>query len=55
MLHGAVDDYFDLIKFLQWSTNNKALTSTTLCDYPLKTHSLSSTVRTDEKEESILI
>ena len=55
MLHGAVDDYFGLIKFLQWFTNNKALTSTTLFDYPLETYSLCWTVRTDKKEESILI
>ena len=55
MLNGAVDDYFRLIKFLQWSANNKAMTATTLFDYPLETYSLLSTVRTDKKEESTLI
>ena len=55
MFHGAVDDYFRFIKFLQWSTNNKAMTATTLFDYPLETYCLLSTVRTDKKEESTLI
>ena len=55
MLNGAVDDYFRLIKFLQWSENNKAMTATTLFNYPLETYSLLSTVRTDKKEESTLI
>ena len=55
MLNGAVDDYFRLIKFLQWSANNKAMTATTLFDYPLETYCLLSTVRTDKKEESTLI
>ena len=55
VLNGAVDDYFRLIKFLQWSANNKAMTATTLFDYPLETYSLLSTVRTDKKEESTLI
>ena len=55
MLHGAVDDYFRLMKFLQWSVNNKAMTATTLFEYPLETYSLPSTVRTDKKGESTLI
>ena len=55
VLNGAVDDYFRLIKFLQWSENNKAMTATTLFNYPLETYSLLSTVRTDKKEESTLI
>ena len=55
MLHGAVDDYFRLIKFLRWSTNDKAMTATTLFDYPLETYSLPSTVKTDKKGESALI
>ena len=55
VLNGAVDDYFRLIKFLQWSANNKAMTATTLFDYPLETYCLLSTVRTDKKEESTLI
>ena len=55
MLHGAVDDYFRLMKFLQWSANNKAMTATTLFEYPLETYSLPSTVRTDKKGESTLI
>ena len=55
VLNRAIDDYFRLIKFLQWSQNNKAMTATTLFDYPLETYSLLSTVRTDKKEESTLI
>ena len=55
MLHGALDDYFRLIKFLQWSVNNKAMTATTLFDHPLETYSLPSTVRTDKKGEITLI
>ena len=55
MLHGAVDDYFHLIKFLQWSANNKPMTATTLLDYPLEKYSLPSTVRTDKKGERTLI
>ena len=55
MLHGALDDYFRLIKFLQWSVNNKAMTATTLFDYPLETYSLPSTVRTAKKGEITLI
>ena len=55
MLHGAVDGYFRLIKFLQWSANNKAMTATTLFDNPLERHSLPSTVRTDKKGEITLI
>ena len=55
MLHGALDDYFRLIKFLQWSANNKAVTATTLSDHPLETYSLPSTVRTDKKGEITLI
>ena len=55
MLHGAVDDCFCLIKFLQWSVNNKAMTATTLFAYPLETYSLPSTVRTDKKGEITLI
>ena len=55
MLHGAVDGYLRLIKFLQWSVNNKAMAATTLFDYPLETYSLPSTVRTDKKGEITLI
>ena len=55
MLHRVVDDYFHLIKFLQWSANNKGITATTLFDYPLETYSLPSTVKTDKKGESALI
>ena len=55
MLHGAVDDYFCLIKFLQWSVNKKTMTATTLFDYPLETYSLPSTVRTAKKGEITLI
>ena len=55
MLHGAVDDYFRLIKFLRWSANDKAMTATTLFDCPLETYSLPSTLRTDKKRESTLI
>ena len=55
MFNGTVDYYFRLIKFLQWSANNKAMTATALLDYPLETYSLLSTVRTVKKEESTLI
>ena len=55
MLHGALDDYFRLIKFLQWSVNNKAMTATTLFDYPLEMYSLPSTARNDKKGEITLI
>ena len=55
MLNGAVDDYFQLIKFLQWSANNKTMTTTVLFEYPLETYSLLSAVRTDKKGESTLI
>ena len=55
VFQGAVDDYFRLIKFLQWSASNKAMTATSLFDYPWDTHSLPSTVRTDKKRESTFI
>ena len=55
MLQGAVGDYFRLIKFLQWSASNAAMTATTLFDYPLDTYSLPPTERTDKKRESTLI
>ena len=55
VLHGAIDDYFRLTKFLQWSVNNKAMTATTLFAYPLETYILPSTVRTDKKGEITLI
>ena len=55
VLQGEVDDYFPLIKFLQWSANNKAMTAATLFDYPLETYSLTSTVRTNRKWGSTLI
>ena len=55
MIHGAVDDYFRLITFVQWSANNKAMTASTLFEYPLETYDLLSTVRTDKKGESTLI
>ena len=55
VLQGAVDNYFPLMKFLQWSANNEAMTTTTLFDYPLETYRLPSTVRTDKKGESTLI
>ena len=55
MLHGAVDDYLRLIKFLQWFVNNKTMTATTLFDYPLEMYSLPSTARNDKKGEITLI
>ena len=43
-----MDDYFHLIKILQWSENNKAMTATNLFNYSLKTYNLPWTVRTEK-------